>query len=125
MNIACISTSRVPSETANSIQVMKACHGLARLGHSVHLMVPGSGTAPGWEALSEQYGLSVPFQISWLDSSPRLRRIDFAWTAVRQAARQQSSLVYTWTGQAAVFSLLHRLPVIYELHDRPTGTFGP
>jgi hypothetical protein len=33
VKIACISTSRIPSDTANSIQVMKACQALASLGH--------------------------------------------------------------------------------------------
>jgi len=35
MNIACISASQVPSTTANSIQVMKACQALSGLGHEV------------------------------------------------------------------------------------------
>ena len=124
MKIACISTSRVPSDTANSIQVMKACHGLARLGHSVHLLLPGEEHAD-WDALAEHYGLSTPFEISWLPANPRLKRNDFAWNSLRRAQKLGAKLVYTWTGQTAVFALLAKMPVIYEVHDLPTGRFGP
>ena len=131
MKIACISTSRVPSNTANSIQVMKACQGLARSGHEVTLLAPAyAGEPSDWEALAEQYGLATPtigtdFQISWLPSQPALKRNDFAWLAAQQAARQRFDLIYTWTGQSAVFGLARGLPVIFEVHDVPTGALGP
>ena len=35
MKIACIAPSRIPSETANSIQAMKVCQALAENGHTV------------------------------------------------------------------------------------------
>ncbi len=124
MKIACISTSRVPSDTANSIQLMKTCQALARLGHQVHLLVPGEGRAD-WAKLSEQYGLSTPFEITWLPSNPSLKRNDFAWTAVRRARKIKAELLYTWTGQSAVFGLLSRFPVIFEIHDQFTGKLGP
>lgn len=124
MNITCISTSRIPSDTANGIQVMKACHGLAQMGHAVHLLLPGIEN-PGWEALADRYGLSAPFQVSWLGGNPRWKRNDFAWAAVRRAVRLRSDLVYTWTGQSAVFGLVHRMPVVFEVHDLPTGRLGP
>ncbi len=124
MKIACISTSRVPSDTANSIQVMKSCQALARLGHQVHLLVPGE-QPEGWEALADRYGLSTPFEIVWLPSNPRLKHNDFAWLAVRRARAFGADLVYTWTGQSAVFAILHHLPVLFEVHDLPTGILGP
>lgn len=124
MKIVCISTSRVPSDTANSIQVMKCCHGLASLGHNVHLLVPGEEHAD-WEKLADHYGLNVPFDISWLPSNPRLKRNDFAWNALHRAQKLGAKLVYTWTGQTAVFALLAKMPVLYEVHDLPSGRFGP
>ena len=86
MKVACISASEIPSRTANSIQVMKACQAIAELGHFVHLLVPGQETQP-WERLADHYGLRVPFRVSWLPSRPRLRRYDFALAAVREARR--------------------------------------
>jgi hypothetical protein len=34
-------------------------------------------------------------------------------------------LIYTWTAQAAVLALYQKMPVIYEVHDRPRGRTGP
>ena len=40
MKIACITTSVMPSKTANSIQAMKVVHALHEIGHEVQLWVP-------------------------------------------------------------------------------------
>jgi glycosyltransferase involved in cell wall biosynthesis len=124
MKIVCVSTSRIPSDTANSIQVMKACQGLVKAGHDVRLLVPGDGQT-AWEALAERYGVSQPFEITWLRANPRLKRNDFALSAARRARVLNADLLYTWTGQSAVFGLLGGMPVMYEVHDLPGGTFGP
>ncbi len=135
MKIACISTSRVPSDTANSIQVMKACQALAKLGHQVHLLLPANRKFVAnrklvkriveWEELTDHYGLAAPFEITWLPAHPRLRHNDFAWEAVARARKTGADLIYTWTGQSAVFGLLAGFPVAYEVHDLPTGRLGP
>ena len=62
MKIACISASRVPSGTANSIQAMKVCQSLAQVGSEVRLWLPGDHSTP-WETLAEQYGLETAFAI--------------------------------------------------------------
>ena len=41
MNIVCIATASIPSDTAHSIQIMKACQALQQNGHQVRLLVPG------------------------------------------------------------------------------------
>jgi glycosyltransferase involved in cell wall biosynthesis len=133
MKIACVSTSQVPSSTANSIQLMKVCHALAACGatagvpesaNQVCLWVPGQ-TATPWEKLADHYGLAQPFELRWLPSRPVLRRYDFALRSVQQARAWGAGLVYTWLLPAAVLALQLHLPVVLELHDLPTGSFGP
>jgi len=131
MKIACVSTSQVPSSTANSIQLMKVCHALAACsatashpGHQVSLWTPGQAATP-WEKLADHYGLAQPFELRWLQSRPVFRRYDFAMRAVRQARAWGADLVYTWLLPAAVLALQLHLPVVLELHDLPTGSFGP
>ncbi len=126
MRIACISTSRIPSGTANSIQAMKACHALAQLGHAVTLWVPQApGQESGWEALAAHYGLETPFEVRRLPSRPALKRYDFALAAVGAARKWGAELVYTWLLPAAALAQMRGLPVVFELHDRPTGSLGP
>ncbi len=124
MRIACVSTSRVPASTANSIQVMKVCQALARAGGEVTLFVPGRTHVP-WLELAPFYGLSQPFDTRWIPSAAPLKRYDFAFRAVNGAGRLKADLLYTWLPQAAVIGLRRRMPVILEVHDRPTGRMGP
>jgi glycosyltransferase involved in cell wall biosynthesis len=124
MKLAVISASTVPSGTANSIQAMKVCQSLAQVGAEVRVWLPGRQATP-WPALAEQYGLTTPFEITWLPAHPRLRRYDFAWQALRAARAWGAQAVYTWVPQAALLALWQNLPVLIELHDRPTGRFGP
>lgn len=124
MRIVCIAASFVPSNAANSIQVLKAAHALAELGHAVTLLVPGN-EASSWEALWDHYGLSTPFEVEWLPENLTFRRYDYAFKAVRRATQLKPDLVYTWVLQAAVLSLGRGLPTLLELHDRVTGRLGP
>jgi glycosyltransferase involved in cell wall biosynthesis len=123
-HIVCISASQVPSSTANSMQTMKACHALAKLGHQITLLLPGDKLT-GWEELCTHYGLSDQFEIRWLPAAPRLRRYDFSWSAVSAANQQGADLVYVWPLQAALFAAYRHLPVILEIHGPPEGRLGP
>jgi glycosyltransferase involved in cell wall biosynthesis len=124
MKIVCISASFIPSKTANSIQVVKAAHAFAELGHQVTLLVPGEG-GPGWEALKAHYGVQTPINIQWIQENLAFRRYDFALKAIRQARKQHPDLVYTWVLQAGVLALWQGMPTILEMHDRVTGRIGP
>jgi len=126
MKVACISASQVPSNTANSIQVMKACQGLVQLGHAVSLSVPFFDRHPPIRTdLQTYYGLQIPIPIEWLPANLHLRRYDLAWRAVRDARVWRADLIYTWLPQAAMFGLLYGLPVALELHGPPEGRFSP
>ncbi len=120
MKIVAIAGSTIPSDTANSLQVMKACQALVQIGHEVTLLVPGvKNTAVD---LRKHYGLEVDFPIQWLSSSSRRM---FTWDSVQRARTLRSDVVYSWFPQSAVFGLLRGMPVVFEIHIQPTGRFGP
>ncbi len=125
MNVACISASRVPSTTANSIQVMKACQAISQLGHEVHLYLPRHTNQLKNIDLNSFYGLKTLFKVEYLSALPSLSRYDFALWAVRKAHRIKADVAYVWFVQAGIISLLARLPVIFEVHGPPEGKFGP
>ena len=122
MRIVCISASQVPSDSANSIQVMKVCQAFTQLGHVATLLVPANPQSSITnQQLTVHYGLATSFPIEWL---PRSRRI-FPWIAVRRARTLNADLLYAWPVQSAVLGLLAGLPVMLEMHDLPSGGFGP
>lgn len=128
MKILAIAGSRIPSDTANSIQVMKTCSALVQLGHDLTLIVPAleSGGLPSEQkqasSLQKHYGLNTSFSIEWLSGSSR--RL-FTFNAVRQALKHKPDLLYVWMPQSAVFGLLFHVPTIFEIHIQPSGFLGP
>lgn len=125
MRIACIATSRVPSRTANSIEVMKVCQALTALGHEVCLWTAGRRPRVSWEELARHYGLRGRFAIEWVDHWPPLKRYDFCWRALAQAHRWDPDLYYIWPVQAAALAAHRGWPTVLELHDQPSGRLGP
>jgi glycosyltransferase involved in cell wall biosynthesis len=123
MRMVCISSAQVPSETANSIQVMKVCQAFTQLGNEVILLVPGTqleGLKPA--DLQTHYGLQTTFGIEWMPV--RNRRL-FPWAAVQHARTLNADLLYVWPVQSAALGLLAGMPSMLELHDFPSGCFGP
>ncbi|MDI6768594.1 MAG: glycosyltransferase [Anaerolineales bacterium] len=121
MKIVLVSASQVPSDTANSLQVMKVCQAFAQLGHEPILLVPANPpSAIGHQPLEAHYGLATSFPIEWLPGSRRI----FPWIAVRRARRLEADLLYAWPVQSAALGLLAGLPVMLEMHDFPAGGFG-
>jgi len=125
MRIALISASRVPSRTANSIEVMKVCQAFVDLGHEIHLWLPGPDPKMAWAELKEFYGIRDSFPISWLTSFKVFRRYDFSLRAVLKARAWDPSLCYVWPLQAAAIASSLGLPTALEVHDRPQGCLGP
>lgn len=124
MRIACVTTSKIPSTTANSIQVMKTCNALAGLGHEVRVWSPDA-CKTSWDRLADQYGLAYPFQLTSVKTNHALKRYDFAWKTAREAKKWKADVFYTWLIPAGRFAQKSGLPVILELHDRLTGHLGP
>ncbi|MBT3313896.1 MAG: glycosyltransferase family 4 protein [Anaerolineae bacterium] len=123
MKILAIAMSRIPAPNANGIQVMKVCQALSQLGHEVILLVPDMEPWGGTrDDLKAFYGLEKIFEVRWLKTKSRRT---FNWRAIREARKENPDLIYSWSLQSSVFALLHRLPLIFELHEPPLGRFGP
>jgi glycosyltransferase involved in cell wall biosynthesis len=122
MKIVAIAGSQVPSDTANSLQVMKVCNALVQLGHNLTLIVPDFDLRSATFNLQQHYGLQTDFHIEWLPASNR--RL-FPWQALRHARKHKPDLIYSWLIQSAVLALLVKLPAVFEAHNQPTGTLGP
>jgi glycosyltransferase involved in cell wall biosynthesis len=124
MKISAISTSRIPSNTANSIQVMKVCQALRQHNQDVNLWVPDFGTT-AWEKLAEQYGLTTRFEINWLPHRRNLKQYDFCWKSVQSGIQSGADVIYTWALQAAAISAMRKKLTVMEFHDYPMGALGP
>ena len=122
MKIVAIAGSQIPSDTANSLQVMKACNALVQLGHDLTLIVPDFDLRPSTFDLKQHYGLQTDIHIEWLPASNR--RL-FPWQALYHARKHRPDLIYSWLIQSAVLALLVKLPAVFEAHIQPTGTLGP
>jgi len=124
MKIACITTSIVPSKSANSIQAMKVVQALKQSGQDVRLWVPEFEKSD-WETIADVYGLTTGFDMTWLPFSLRFKQYDFALKAVSAAVRWGADVVYTWALQAAVLGRLCGKATVMEFHDFPMGCNGP
>ena len=124
MQIAVITTSQVPSITANSIQVMKVCQSYFQLGHDVTLIVPGKKSA-NWDEISNIFGIQTRFSIKYIPTLRILRRYDFSFSSGLLMVFKNFDLIHTWMPQIASIAGLLGKPYILELHGMPTGKVGP
>ena len=126
MKIVYISAGEIPSNKANSIQVMKVCQAFTRMGQTVTLLSPAAQAGePAWQSLAVHYGLTTPFELQFVPLQPFWKRRDFAWKAVFKARSLGADMIYARAMPPAVLGLLLRIPVILEMHQLPGGSFGP
>jgi glycosyltransferase involved in cell wall biosynthesis len=124
MKIAVVAPTYLPSNRANTIQVMKMAQALMENGHTVRLAVPAGrpkGLTHRWGQLAHHYGLQHEFDIQWLQSARVLRGYDFGWRAINWAKEWGAQLVFTRHPQTAAFCSLSGMPTILEVHDMPHG----
>ena len=95
-----------------------------QLGEDVRLYLP-EGKSVEWQELAETYGLTAQFPILRFASRPFLKRLDFAFNAVSHARSEGADLVYTRVPWAALIARARGLKCVLEIHDLPTGRFGP
>ncbi len=126
MRILYLSLSPVPSQAANSVQVVKMCAAFVRAGHSVHLFCRRSASgAPDREALRRTYGVSEDLALTSI-AQPRGRLIGRALYARRVACAAQPllpqfDLVYGRDIYTLLAARRWGLPIIYEAHMPPAN----
>ncbi|ABM61555.1 glycosyltransferase family 4 protein [Halorhodospira halophila] len=120
MRIAYLSSSTIPSDSANSIHVMKMCQAIARLGHDVRLIAPDRlDTLRAQAATCPHvfYGVEDNFTIHrehW--PSIKGRGYWYGLRAARAAKRWGAELAYGRNTAACFFAAQLGLPVLYESH---------
>jgi glycosyltransferase involved in cell wall biosynthesis len=125
MRILYLSLSYVPSRRASSIQVMKMCGALARLGHDVTLVAKAGPADRGTDGDDFAfYGVEECFR---LEKLPRPERkgggaVYAAAMAQRLAAhRRRVDLVYCRDPVGGAAAAWLRLPLVFEAHGLPDG----
>ncbi|HEC27137.1 MAG TPA: glycosyltransferase [Gammaproteobacteria bacterium] len=124
MKIAYLSCSAIPSRAANSIHVVRMCHAFAQNGNEVTLYVPA---LPGREKIDgsifEYYGVQRNFKIVTLPWLPiKGRSTIYGILAAIGAKVGGVDVVYGRDLKSCYFSVVMRIPVVYETHAPDTGS---
>lgn len=126
MRIAFVAFSGIPSNSAQSINVMRGCSAMAELGHDVVLLVPARHpehvSAPDIFAF---YDVPENFRIEYL-TSPRFRggRTLFTWLVAWYARKHRVDLVFARYLRSAILCARLGFDVIYDMHSPVKGKGG-
>ncbi|MCB9554673.1 MAG: glycosyltransferase family 4 protein [Deltaproteobacteria bacterium] len=120
MRIVYLSSSLLPSQTANSVHCMKMCRALAQAGHQVELVARKGSATTG--DIYGHYGVDPDFRISLLNW-PQVRGggLLYGTDVFRHLRphRAQIDLVYGRSLYGLQAAAWLELPVIYEVHAPP------
>jgi glycosyltransferase involved in cell wall biosynthesis len=119
MKIVYISSSIIPSRTANSIHVMKMCQAFATSGNEVVLLAPHDkkNYEPGVDDVFGYYGVERCFEIvkiPWL--SFKGKGYYYGVLAARKAHQVKPDMVFGRNLAGCAFSAFVGLPVMFESH---------
>ena len=123
MRLGYIARARIPSDKANSIQVMKMSAAFAALVRSVELIVPFTGLGGRRDhEIWDRYGVSPSFRLTWLPYPHLGKRLDirgYASACWLYTQLRGFDVVYTRDLWAAYLLARwgRRLKVGFEAHD--------
>ncbi len=120
MRIAYLSSSLVPSRTANSVHVMKMSEAFSKVGHEVLLTARRGGRDSEDPAgtIWKFYGIEQNFEIyfsQWRFSAGG--NLWAGWKAAFQALRWQVDIAYGRNLTACVLLTFRGIPVVFEAHS--------
>lgn len=119
MKITYIADSIIPSQTANSVHVMKMCQALSLNGHNVVLLVPNKiDKNIKVSDVYDFYGVEKCFKIIKLPFPKIVGGIFiFSLLSILRAKRKKADLVYTRFLYSCFLGLLMKFPTIFEIHS--------
>jgi glycosyltransferase involved in cell wall biosynthesis len=120
LKLCYLSSSRIPSRSANSVHVMKICEAFAAQGHSVTLFAKKSSS--GEEPFSF-YGVVPSFALRFMPNLMGWRRT--LWLRARLTAQVRAlrpDVVYGRNARALLAVSRLRFPIVFEAHLLPTSS---
>ncbi len=125
MIIANLSSSIIPSEKANSVQVMRMSEAFAELGHSVILFGRKAPKIYDYKEIKEIYGINTDFDIRLvkIDTNlPLFSGLKYAYSVYRQLLEitHTPDLFYGRNLYALLACRYFNKPIIYESHAAPS-----
>ena len=122
MKIVYWSYSILPSQTANSVSVMKMASAFSSLGHNVVVIARKTGKYIESDDLFENYGVEKNFNIVRV-SYPKFK---FGWIiwglkSLKIVMKINPDLVFSRDSFGALLSALFGLKVFFEVHSAPFG----
>ena len=127
MKIVYFSNSYIPSEKANSIQVMKMCNAFSESGHDVTLFAKSSGNNNNADitSIQEYYGIKNNFNIFHVSASNfRLfGGLEYSYKAVKTLKNSNINpdIIYGRNLYALIACLKLNKPIVYESHTAPVS----
>lgn len=123
MRICYLAVARIPSRSAQSIQVMRMAQALAETGHDVTLILPRATTG---EDVYQYYGARPIFDIQRI---PRLKLREVGMVlwgchAAMASRRYKPDLIYGRQVYGCFFAALLGFPVVLEIHEPPCTTLS-
>ncbi|NLZ06792.1 MAG: glycosyltransferase family 4 protein [Phycisphaerae bacterium] len=118
MRLIYLSSSTIPSRSANSIQVMRMCQAFAKGGHQVTLIAQrGKGMERGVDDVFSFYDVENCFELMDLPAPPiKGKHCMYGYGAAKKAKSLQAQLVYGRSLIGCSMAGLMGLPVVYESH---------
>ena len=124
MKIAYLSTSTIPSVTANSIQVMRMSNALSNLGHSV-IIFASFGKVSNIIDVYKYYNIEDNFEIIYC-KKPKPKIISGIFYGINVAInllKFNFDIYYGRCPHSLFFSSFSQKPFIYEAHNLPKRYF--
>lgn len=119
MKIHYLATSNIPSKTANSLQVVKMCEALSKIGHKISLIVPNLLCAK--ETVKNYYDLNNIFKLHKVGSKIKtiegLDNLFIPILIVKKSFEIKSDLIITRNLFISFLLIFLKKKHIFEIHD--------